>query len=158
MSGSFFSLPFKGRVGWGWCWFSLHHLGERLPTSSSRRRPGSSLIFCFSRQPTHVPVFFTRHPWRASHFLLLAQEKVTKEKGTPEVAVGLWPTARGRCGGLLTGHPWPDSEPPQRPRRAQGGPRNQKPVGQGPPYKSDTKSASLPPLAGEGAEGERGRS
>jgi hypothetical protein len=41
---------------------------------------------------------------------LLAQEKVTKEKGTPEGAVGLWPTARGRCGGSLTGHPWPDSE------------------------------------------------
>jgi hypothetical protein len=32
--------------------------------------------------------FFARHPWRASHFLLLAQEKVTKEKGTPEGAVG----------------------------------------------------------------------
>ena len=30
--------------------------------------------------------FFTRHPWRASHFLLLAQEKVTKEKGTPGAA------------------------------------------------------------------------
>ena len=63
-----------------------------------------------SRQPTHVPVFFTRHPWRASHFLLLAQEKVTKEKGTPKGAVGLWPTARGRYGGSLTGHPWPDSQ------------------------------------------------
>ena len=42
----------------------------------------------FSRNPPHVPVLFTRHPWRASHFLLLAQEKVTKEKGTPEGAVG----------------------------------------------------------------------
>ena len=41
---------------------------------------------------------------------MLAQEKVTKEKGTPEGAVGRWPTARGRCGGSLTGHPWPDSE------------------------------------------------
>ena len=41
---------------------------------------------------------------------MLAQEKVTKEKGTPEGVVGLWPTARCRCGGSLTGHPWPDSE------------------------------------------------
>ena len=38
-------------------------------------------------RPTSL-CFFTRHPWRASHFLLLAQEKVTKEKGTPEGAVG----------------------------------------------------------------------
>ena len=38
-------------------------------------------------RPTSL-CFFARHPWRASHFLLLAQEKVTKEKGTPEGAVG----------------------------------------------------------------------
>ena len=48
--------------------------------------------------------FFTRHPWRASHFLLLAQEKVTKEKGTPEGA---------RPFGLF----------PPRTRRALGGPK-----------------------------------
>ena len=67
-------------------------------------------LWCSSRKPPHVPVFFTRHPWRASHFLLLAQEKVTKEKGTPAGAVGRRPTARGRYGGSLTGHPWPVSE------------------------------------------------
>ena len=43
---------------------------------------------CASRNPPTSLCFFTRHPWRASHFLLLAQEKVTKEKGTPEDAVG----------------------------------------------------------------------
>ena len=45
------------------------------------------LRFCRETRPTSL-CFFTRHPWRASHFLLLAQEKVTKEKGTPEGAVG----------------------------------------------------------------------
>ena len=30
--------------------------------------------------------FFTRHPWRASHFSLLAQREVTKRKGTPGAA------------------------------------------------------------------------
>jgi hypothetical protein len=56
------------------------------------------------------PCAFRRASLRAGHFLLLAQEKVTKEKGTPEGAVGRRPTARVRCGGSLTGHPWPDSE------------------------------------------------
>ena len=66
----------------------------KAPTSSSRRKPGSSsLLFalvlecCRETRLTSL-CFFARHPWRASHFLLLAQEKVTKEKGTPEGAVG----------------------------------------------------------------------
>ena len=42
---------------------------------------------CRDNRPTSL-CFFARHPWRASHFLLLAQEKVTKEKGTPERTVG----------------------------------------------------------------------
>jgi len=68
------------------------------------------MVFGFrDNRPTFL-CFFARHPWRASHFLLLAQEKVTKEKGTPAGAVGRRPTARGRYGGSLTGHPWPDSE------------------------------------------------
>ena len=86
------------------------------PISSSRRKPGSSSLplalgAFHETRPTSL-CFFTRHPWRASHFLLLAQEKVTKEKGTPEGAVGRRsrPTARVRSGGSLTGHPWPDSE------------------------------------------------
>jgi hypothetical protein len=40
----------------------------------------------------HIRVFFRPPSWRTGHFLLLAQEKVTKEKGTPAVAVaGLLP-------------------------------------------------------------------
>ena len=60
-----------------------------------------------SRTPTHVPVFSARF-LRAGNFLLRAQEKVTKEKGTPsgpvsgllpaDCAIGLW--------GSLTVHPW----------------------------------------------------
>jgi len=44
--------------------------------------PAKAGIQCLglSRQPTRIPACFARHPWRASHFLLLAQEKVTKEK------------------------------------------------------------------------------
>jgi len=78
------------------------HPGERFPTSSSWRRllnlviPAKAgiqllplsllLIFSVPRQPPHVRVRFARI-LRASHFLLLAQEKVTKEKGTPAAAV-----------------------------------------------------------------------
>src|SRR4051812_19881085 len=66
--------------------------GRVTPTSSFRRRPESTFDFigwasatalvyswCFSRQPTHVPVFFRPPSWRSGHFLLLVQEKVTKE-------------------------------------------------------------------------------
>ena len=95
------ALPFKGRVGWGWV--EVRHSGEgRNPASSSAfpvcpafvipAKAGTqrlcSLVFGFSRQPPHVPVLFRSPSWRAGHFLLLAQEKVTKEKGTPEGAVG----------------------------------------------------------------------
>ena len=65
---------------------------RKPPTSSSRRKPGSSSLLLalgvFRETRLTSLCFFTRHPWRASHFLLLAQEKVTKEKGTPEGAVG----------------------------------------------------------------------
>ncbi len=51
----------------------------------------------------------TRHPWRASYFLLFGQEKVSKEKATPTLA----PYAQSLCYGfasLLRGsptvHPW----------------------------------------------------
>ena len=49
----------------------------------------------------------------ASHFLLLAQEKVTKEKGTLAAAVAGHPcpaTTRGRSGGSLTVRPCTGSE------------------------------------------------
>src|SRR3954470_15416312 len=42
------------------------------------------LFFADSRRPTHVPVLFRPPSWRPSHFLLLVQEKVTKEN-TPSV-------------------------------------------------------------------------
>ena len=51
----------------------------------------------------------TRHPWRASYFLLRGQEKVSKEKATPTLA----PCAQSLCSrcasalrGSLTVHPW----------------------------------------------------
>ena len=54
-------------------------------------------------------------PLRASHFLLLAQEKVTKEKGTPPSGPGCAGVpsfhhhSRGTtgCGPPTKGHPWP---------------------------------------------------
>ena len=42
------------------------------------------LVFGAAREPTHVPVSFRPPSWRPSHFLLLVQEKVTKEN-TPSV-------------------------------------------------------------------------
>src|SRR3954464_15648618 len=60
------------------------------------------------RQPTHVPVFFRPPSWRPSHFLLLVQEKVTKENTpSPPRSPPKPATTQARYGGLLTGHPWP---------------------------------------------------
>jgi hypothetical protein len=47
-----------------------------------------------------------RHPWRTSYFLCFARESNQREARSPVKPA----TARGRCGGSLTGHPWPDSE------------------------------------------------
>jgi len=120
---SFLALPFEGRV-----WFPPRHPGE------------SRDLFCFgaSRQPPHVPVFFTRHPWQASHFLLLAQEKVTKEKGTPE----------GACPfGLF----------PPRPRRAQGGPpKSQSRRAKAHPIKAIRRAIPFPRLRGKVPKAEGG--
>ena len=75
-----------------------------------------SLVRFRDNRPTSL-CCFTRHPWRASHFLLLAQEKVTKEKVTKEKGHPRGrgrpksrPTARVRSGGSLTAHPCADSE------------------------------------------------
>jgi len=75
--------------------------GKGLPTSSRRKPPNFVIpakphfvipakagiqLFAFaltvrlSRQPTRIPACFTRHPWRASYFSLLAQREVTKRK------------------------------------------------------------------------------
>src|SRR3954470_12060965 len=44
----------------------------------------------------------------AGHFLLLVQEKVTKENTPSRPRSPVKPaTAQARYGGLLTGHPWP---------------------------------------------------
>jgi len=70
---------------------TLRRFGECLLASSSlNRHPGESRdpvpLLCSGvlrdNRPTSL-CFFTRHPWRASHFSLLAQREVTKRKGTP---------------------------------------------------------------------------
>ena len=57
-------------------------------------------------------MFFRPPSWRPGHFLLLAQEKVTQEKGTPAVAVaGLLPGDFVRTlRGSLTARPCAGSE------------------------------------------------
>ena len=83
-------------------WLLLHG-AEGFLNSSSRRKPGP---ICFrsavwvvdaSRGPTHVPVRFRPPSWRTCHFLLLVQEKVTKEN-TPSVS-------RRRCATVCCGRP-----------------------------------------------------
>ena len=60
---------------------------------------------------------------RPSHFLLLAQEKVTKEKGTPDGApTGLLPGGSAGSGRVpLTAHPCADSGIGAIPRAAPAG-------------------------------------
>ena len=65
------------------------------------------------RGPTHVPVCFRPPSWRPSYFSLLAQREVTKRKAPSRprsFGHRAQTTPRGRSGGSLTGHPWPDSE------------------------------------------------
>ena len=93
----------------------------KAPASSSRRKPGSILTSSFSARaippnfviPAKAGIqllalalgrcrdnrltslcLFSRHPWRASHFSLLAQREVTKRKGTRVPR----PLSRVRCG------------------------------------------------------------
>src|SRR3954451_21300416 len=78
-------------------------------------------FLCVSRKPTHVPVLFRPPSWRPSHFLLLVQEKVTKENTpsrprSPEKPA----TAQARCGGLLTVHPCTAANAPASCRRPCG--------------------------------------
>ena len=70
------------------------------------------IVSALSRNPTHVPVSFPRIPARESLSLACARESNQREH-TLAAAVAGAPapaTSRGRCGGSLTGHPWPDSE------------------------------------------------
>src|SRR4029077_13644621 len=83
---SFFSPPLQGEgwVGMVWvrCLFFFRHSGEgRNPFCSSL------LIFRAGAKPDSRPCAVCPPSLAASHFLLLAQEKVTKEKGTLAAAV-----------------------------------------------------------------------
>ena len=107
----FFSSPLQGEgwVGMVWVRCSLFFV---IPAKAGIQL-FASLSSALTRSPTHVRVRFVRHPWRPSHFLLLAQEKVTKEKGTLATAVAGHPcpaTPQGRYGGSLTVRPCTDSE------------------------------------------------
>ena len=64
----------------------LRHLGEGPPLVIPAKAGIQLLAFVFLRfcrdnRLTSL-CFFSRHPWRASHFSLLAQREVTKRKGT----------------------------------------------------------------------------
>jgi len=77
-----FSPPLQGE---GWVGMVF---GFRVDPSisSSRRKAGPSALLCsgaFFAKTDSRPCAFPRASLRAGHFLLLAQEKVTKEKGTP---------------------------------------------------------------------------
>jgi hypothetical protein len=77
-----------------------------LPTISQERRGGLMVgWWLLRRRSASLPVF--RSLPRAGHFLLRAQEKVTKEKGTPQTCPpGLLPCGSvGRDRGSSTAHP-----------------------------------------------------
>src|SRR3954470_6365660 len=81
--GVLFVIPAKAGIHFDFIgWASAHRL---------------VLSWCSSRKPTHVPVFFRPPSWRSGHFLLLVQEKVTKEN-TPSVP-------RLRCAKVRYGRP-----------------------------------------------------
>ena len=70
----------------------------------------SFALFISGQRSLACRSFILFRPARASHFLLLAQEKVTKEKGTPFIRPRL---RRGSLapspfqGHAVKGHPWP---------------------------------------------------
>src|SRR3954464_14253012 len=107
------------------------------------------------RQPTHVPVFFRPPSWRPSHFLLLVQEKVTKENTPSPPRSPPKPATTQACyGGLLTDHPWPAANArascacpcglfPSRACRGREGPGNPKQI---PPSSPRTRGPSASAL------------
>ena len=144
------ALPFKGRVGWGWCSsrrFSFSSFRREPPTSSSRRRPGSSsflfipakafpfvipaeagihllflLTFGASRKPTHVPVVFRPPSWRPGHFLCLPRESNQRE-GTRVGRRRFAPVRYGRpgfCRQAIHGLRQKRRDPSRRPALARG--------------------------------------
>src|SRR6476620_12080188 len=67
------ALPFKGRVGWGWCPDLV------IPAEAGIHL---ALVFGVVAITDSRPCAFRRPSMVAGYFLLLAQKKVTKEKGT----------------------------------------------------------------------------
>src|SRR6476646_8327892 len=72
------ALPFKGRVGWGWCPDLV------IPAEAGIH---FALVFGVLARTDSRPCVFRRPSMVAGHFLLLAQKKVTQEKGTLASAV-----------------------------------------------------------------------
>ena len=107
----FLLQPSPSRGGLGGDGFSYSVTATRLRHPGEGRDPAPCLWllrFCRDNRLTSL-CFFSRHPWRASHFSLLAQREVTKRKGT---RVTRPPVGGFAAGGrvLLTGHPWPAAE------------------------------------------------
>src|SRR3954470_17474809 len=82
--------------------------------SFPRKRESILLCCCFVfgaiAKPDSRPCEFRPPSWRPSYFLLLAQKKVTKEKGTLAVAVcraSCPANFASRLRGSLRGHPCP---------------------------------------------------
>ena len=132
------ALPFKGRVGWGWCshfvipakagiQFLSFHSGENLShrhSGGSRNPFALSLNFGASREPTHVPVSFPRIPARESLSLACARESNQREHTLAAAVAGLLPGDSART---LRTRAHPCARPcglfPPRPRRGREGTR-----------------------------------
>jgi hypothetical protein len=83
----------------------FRHSGEALPWSS-RGRPGSGFCCWAFAITTYVPVWSGPPSWRPRYFLLLVQEKVTKENTPSDPRPRRW---RGCATGgrvRLARHPW----------------------------------------------------
>ena len=72
---------------------SASPLGSVVPAKAGIQFLALALGRCRDNRLTSL-CLFSRHPWRASHFSLLAQREVTKRKGTRVTR----PLSRVRCG------------------------------------------------------------
>ena len=107
------ALPFKGRVGWGWC-CSLRSSFQRKLEAPFNSPQGWSSSFCsgFSasaRADSH-PCEVRPASLRAGSFSLLAQRKGTKRKGSPASAPSAHPARKVRVRRPVapTAHPCAD--------------------------------------------------
>ena len=119
-------------------WVGMVLVRSLHPFCQFGERWNSGLGAFSDSRPTSL-CFFTRHPWRASHFLLLAQEKVTKRRAP-------------RVGAQIKSAPFRLRHLP--PRR--GGRELLYRVGLGPPYKSSALALDCrgPPWARRGRGGQ----